>query len=495
MFIMAFKLKIRCGSDCFEKEYYSQIRLSDAIADSGFDFDAPCGSRGVCGNCRVAVNGACSEPDETEKAFLKEDLSNGIRLACMTYITGDCVVDIPKQINISAEINRKGNIRIAPVTGEKHCIAAAVDLGTTTIVIRYFSLPDGRLLFSDVLPNPQRIRGADVLTRISYAENGGAAELKSLAESALERSRERFGHKVDFYMIAGNTAMLLMLSSKDVSGIARAPFEPETLFGYWEGNRYYMKCVSAYIGSDAVASLLSSGMYMLSSLGALCDIGTNNECILWDGKNIYACSSPAGPAFEGAGISCGMTATNGAIFKVENDNGKPRCYTFGNAAEPIGFCGSGLIDAVAFLLTNGYIGFDGSVKKPLPRFGSARLEADDIAELQLAKSAVYAGLELLLSNAGITADSLDRLYLAGSFGQKIDPKNAELIGMIPKNCGDRVSLDCSAIDGASMALLNEGFFNEANGLADSVQAIEAGGNSVFADIFIKNMYFHEFYES
>lgn len=492
---MAFKLKIRCGSDCFEKEYLSSVRLSEAIAESGFDFDAPCGNRGVCGNCRVIVNGECSEPDETEKAFLDEDASNGIRLACMTYINGDCVVDIPKQINISAETNRKSKVKIAPVTGEKHCIAAAVDLGTTTIVIRYFSLPDGKLLFSDVQPNPQRIRGADVLTRISYAENGGADELRSLAESALERSRRRFGHKVDFYMIAGNTAMLLMLSGKAVSGIARAPFEPETLFGYWEGNRYYMKCVSAYIGSDAVASLLSSGMYKNSLPGALCDIGTNNECILWNGRKLYACSSPAGPAFEGADISCGMTATNGAIFKVENDNGKPRFSTVGNAAEPIGFCGSGLIDAVAFLLANGYIGSDGSVKKPLPSFGSIRLEANDIAELQLAKSAVCAGLELLLANAEITSDSLNTLYLAGSFGQKIDPRNAELIGMIPKNCGIKVSLDCSAIDGVSMALLNEGFFNEANGLAGSIETIEAGGNSLFSDLFIKNMYFREFPEN
>ena len=489
---MSFKLVIRCGNDYFEKEYDHQVKLRDAIAESGFCFDAPCGSRGICGNCRVAAIGACSDAEEVEKAFLGDAYHIGMRLACMAYAIGDCTVDIPKRVDISAEISRNASIKIAPISGKKQCIAAAVDLGTTTIAIRYFSLPDGALLFSDVMPNPQRIRGADVITRITYAENGGANELKVLADLALEQSCKRFGHKVDYYIIAGNTAMLLLLSGRSVSGIARAPFEPETLFGFWEGNRYYMKCVSAYIGSDAVASLLSSQMYRSNSPSALCDIGTNNECILWNGKQLFACSSPAGPAFEGANISCGMTATNGAIRKIDNENGKPIITAIGSSSEPIGFCGSGLIDAVAFLLANGYIGFDGSINKSLPKFGAAQLKPEDVAELQLAKSAVYSGLKTLLETASVSSDSLEALYLAGSFGQRINPENAELIGMIPKNCAKMVMLDCSAIDGITMSLLNDNYLNESVGLADSINAIELADNEIFADSFIKNMYFNEF---
>ncbi len=479
---MAFSVTIVQGDRSSKKEYDLPISVTDAIAESGFSFDAPCGGRGVCGNCKVIAGGILSEPTKEEIAFLGEGISRGERLSCMTLAKGDCFIEIPRNDSHSKCLDVSAD-------HSEESFNCAVDIGTTSLVFKYYSIPDHKLVFSDHTVNPQRIRGSDVLTRIKYASEGGLFELRELIENAITESKKRFGHNVEKYVFTGNTAMLHILSARNPKGIATAPFEPETLFGFWEGHRYYMRCASAYIGADVIASLIASDALIKNKPFALLDIGTNNECILYDGKQLYACSSPAGPAFEGGNISCGMTAREGAIYEIHDNDGIAQIKTI-NDSEPIGFCGSGLIDAIAYLYKNGYISRDGSIIKGLPYFGKATLTGEDIAELQLAKSAVSAGLMTLCNHAGISTDDLDTVYLTGSFGNKINIKNAEIIGLLPKGVGKKtVFINDGAISGASLLIKDVSFIDKANEIAESITTVELADSDFFAKSFIENLYF------
>lgn len=479
---MSFFITISRSDKTIKNEYDSPILLTDAIAESGFSFDAPCGGRGICGNCKVIASGDLSPATQAEKDFLGEGIYRRERLSCMTVAKGDCVIEIPSSELDSVQFTQNGEYN-------ENKFACAVDVGTTGLVFRYYSLPSGKIVFSEHIDNPQRVRGADVLTRINYAIDGGLNELKELIENAIIESENRFGHKVESYVFSGNTTMLHILSGRNPEGIATAPFEPETLFGYWEGNRYYMRCASAYIGADVIASLIASNALEKSERFALLDIGTNNECILFDGKQLYACSSPAGPAFEGGNISCGMTAREGAIYSVTDNNGSMDINTI-NDSVPIGFCGSGLIDAVAFLLKNGYIAYDGSIIKELPYFGKPKLSGEDIAELQLAKSAVAAGLMTLCDYAKISIDDIDTVYLTGSFGSRITVQNAEYIGLIPKGFCEKAVFICDgAINGASMLITDNSYFERSSEIAESITTVELADSEYFAKSFIENLYF------
>jgi uncharacterized 2Fe-2S/4Fe-4S cluster protein (DUF4445 family) len=250
-----------------------------------------------------------------------------------------------------------------------------------------------------------------------------------------------------------------------------------------------MRCASAYIGADVIASLIASDALTQNKPFALLDIGTNNECILYNGKQLYACSSPAGPAFEGGNISCGMTARDGAIYAVNNKDGISQVKTI-NGSEPMGFCGSGLIDMVAYFVKNNYIAYDGSIIKALPYFGKAGLTGEDISELQLAKSAVAAGLVTLCNHAEISVEDIDTVYLTGSFGNRINVKNAEIIGLLPDGTSEKtVFIEDGAICGASMLLKDLTFIEKSNEIADSITTIELADSNFFAKSFIENLYF------
>ena len=484
---MAFFISFRVGEKEIKKEYTDAVLLKDAISESGIAFAMPCGGRGVCGNCKVYAKGDLSTPNEKERTFLGNEIINGARLACFVTVFGDAEIKIPDGFVSETNEESDRDFDTDPISGEKKCFACAIDVGTTTLFLRYYSLPEGRIVLQEHIPNPQCVRGADVLTRIEYASNGGLDELRDLVERVIDDSAIRFGEDIEFYVITGNTAMLHILSGRSPKGLAVSPFIPETLFGFWEGNRYYMPCASAYIGADVISSLLASGITKIETPSALLDIGTNNECILWDGKRLFACSSPAGPAFEGANISCGVAANKGAIYKVKDSDGIPVPFTLDADSVPCGFCGSGLIDFVAFLFKNGYITKDGSVIKDFPDFDGITLLPEDIAEVQLAKSAVCAGLLTLCETAGIQPK---KLYLTGSFGNKLNAENAEYIGMIPKGVSKNCEISvCGAIEGASKLILNKNAFELANKLAKSVKYVELADSSYFEKAFIENLYF------
>ena len=485
---MSFKVMVICGNDEFTNEYFEPTPLSAIIRDSGFSFDMPCGGRGICGNCKVYTRGTVSDASVEEASVLGIDTENGARLSCKAYALDECVITIPK----SAVTDFKGagisTVSAAPTINDNPRYACAVDVGTTTIAFSYFALPEGRLVFSDYCDNPQRIHGSDVITRIDFQKED-KFELTELINKAIDDSAGKFGKKVDYYVISANTVMMHFLAGYDASGIAVAPFVPKSLFGEWIGNRYYLPCADAYIGGDAVASVLDSDMIASDEPSLLIDVGTNNECFLWDGRTLFACSTPAGPAFEGASISCGMPAKSGAICRIKDEN---NFETIGNE-NPLGICGSAMVDALAFLLKNSYISFDGSVIKDLPSFGSVKLTPEDIAQLQLAKSAICSGILTLIKESGIDQTEIKRLYITGSFGRHMNFENARFVGLIPE-CLNGVALTATqgAISGASKLLLDRNQFKRIEGLARDIKVIELADSPFFAEKFIENLYFEKF---
>ena len=480
------KLKIFYDGRQKTEEFDNEITLYDALKQSCVPFSAPCGGKGICLGCKVRAKGQLSKPDSREISCLKDKIDEGYRLACYCFLKGDASVYLGDSNVLFSEVNKPFS-DINPLTGKKYCIACVIDIGTTALKCASYKMPECILLDSKTFINPQISFGADVMTRITASENS-LSEMKDSVGSVIENFAEMQEQEPFAYIITGNTVMLHILSGLDPKSLGVYPFKPKSLFGKYIGNKYYMPCVSAYIGSDAVASVLASKM-LDNRKSIMCDIGTNCEIALWDGKKIYCASSPAGPAFEGASISCGMTAEQGAIISVCGKDDEPIIKTLGNT-EPLGICGSGLIDAVHYLLENHFISDSGKMIKAFPKFGNITLEPSDVAEFQLAKSALYTAIMALCDHSGTDINEIEKIYLCGNFGKYINIENAISLGMLPDTDSSKYIL-CgnTSLEGASMLLLDADNVKKAENIAKSIQPIELSDNKYFQENYLKNLNF------
>jgi uncharacterized 2Fe-2S/4Fe-4S cluster protein (DUF4445 family) len=296
------------------------------------------------------------------------------------------------------------------------------------------------------------------------------------------------------------------------------PFEPASQFGTYHDpaalglsakhtDVYLTPCISAFVGGDITTAILASGMYRGEELCALLDIGTNGEVALGNKNFLYVTSTAAGPAFEGAQISCGMAGVPGAINKVYPYEGAIEVTTISGEAR--GVCGSGLLDAAALLVSTGLVDETGRMADAEEADESMRryiVQSDgqpgieiypgvvitqkDIREIQTAKAAIAAGLEALIAHAEKTMQDVSRLYLAGGFGNFMDADSAIKIGLLPKHAAGKITaIGNAAGTGAVMALLNDGYKRECEIIAKTGQHVELGSNPVFFDRYIENMYF------
>ena len=388
----------------------------------------------------------------------------------------------------------------------------AIDLGSTTIAAHLCDLTDGRVLASSGLMNPQIRFGEDLMSRVSYAmmNPGGDAEMTSavraglntLAEALAEEAKIEPADIVEVVVVC-NPVMHHLLLGIDPVELGQAPFALATsdavglaaaeigLTAINPGARgYVLPLIAGHVGADAAAVALSEEPYNSGDLALIVDVGTNAEILLGDSRRVLACSSPTGPAFEGAQISSGQRAAPGAIERVEIDPAtkEPRFRVIGcdlwsddpgfaeaTAATGVtGICGSGIIEAVAEMRIAGLLdpsGLIGSAEQTgTPRCepqgrthaylihdgsadGGSRITVTqgDIRAIQLAKSALYAGARLLMDELGV--DRVDRVVLAGAFGAHISPKHAMVLGMIPDCPLDKVtSAGNAAGTGARIAL-------------------------------------------
>jgi uncharacterized 2Fe-2S/4Fe-4S cluster protein (DUF4445 family) len=326
-------------------------------------------------------------------------------------------------------------------------------------------------------------------------------------------------------VIAGNTIMMHLLGGLPVKYIAELPFIPVYTKGFDAAARdlrlhaltrarvTFAPCVSGYVGADTIAALLACGMDSDQGVSMLIDIGTNGEIVLNGEGRILCCSAAAGPAFEGAHIRCGSGAVSGAVDHVRFNDGSIEITVIENAA-PESICGSGIVDAVACMLLNGVIDetgrFDvGNVPKEYAPFmfeaqGGPAFTLDcefergvyisqrDLREVQLAKAAIAAGIEVLIRELGVSFDQIDRLYLAGGFGNYIECGSAVTIGLLPAEIGGCVMpMGNAAGAGAQLMLMDRMALLRAEKLRERIEYIELSAHKDFQELFVEKMLFEK----
>jgi len=420
--------------------------LADQLFAAGVEF--PCGGESGCGGCKVRVlEGAVPVTAAMRGALSEPELRDGWRLACCAAAAGSVAVEV-EQWSPGA-LTDGASVPIEPRSGR----GAAIDLGTTTLVVQVVDLASGEVVRVEAALNPQARHGADAMSRLAY-ELRRPGELGRLIRETLGRMLG--GEPLREVLIAGNTAMHHLFCGLDVEPLTHAPFLSPALDSRrfeaaelgWAGPAEFLNCLGGFVGSDLLCGIVATGLDEGPEQRALLDIGTNGEVVVGSGRGILLASTAAGPAFEGGRIGAGMRAGAGAIDAVQVCDGGLRCHTIGGGTAR-GICGSGLVDAAACAIELGLVGANGRVggaDKRIPLIDGVALTQGDIRELQLAKGAMAAGLSVLAGGG------VGKLYLAGAFGNYIRPASARAIGLLPADVAVE-PVGNSSLRGARMLLL------------------------------------------
>lgn len=469
--------------------------LLAVLQREGFSVNAPCGGKGKCGRCLVKV---VTKGEARSVPACKTPAADGIRL-------------IIEDGNDDLSWNAAGTLAAGKAGSAPGELGAAVDLGTTSIAVSLFDLSSGQKLGMKGEWNEQRSHGADVISRIGYTMEH-ADGLKQLSDTvqkqilrmidALCRENGRKSEDLKTVFLAGNTTMQHLFARISPESIAAAPFEPQSYFDSpvpfsLPGKEIMLTpCVSGYVGGDIVSGMYALGLDKAEGRHLFLDVGTNGEMALGGKDGFLTCAVACGPAFEGAGISCGMPASAGAISRVWCE-GDSLCYEVIGGGEATGLCGSGLLDLAACLTELGYISPDGRLfgdedengRAVFPLTEHVVLTAGDVRQLQLAKAAVAAGIRILLEDSGVSYDEIDTLYLAGGFGTRLNPKSAAALGMLPEELLGKVrSAGNASLLGMETALLSGG---ERRLLAvrNMCDYTELSTHSRFSETFVEEMLF------
>ncbi len=457
------------------------ILLCDALDAVGISLHYGCGKCGRCGKCAVECVGCLSEMTDDEKSILAG--KTGFRLACRARAEGDCEIILPVRSDKSAIVTETaGEIELS--ASEADGTGYAVDIGTTTVYIAGFDLGTGKQISSFAAENPQRAVGDDVVSRIEYCMSGRTQELHEMIRELIDGATPNAHLRV----IVGNTAMMLISAAKDPSPLGCAPYDTPEKFGKAIGTDYYPECIHGFAGSDLTAAMLACDITG-GAPALLCDIGTNCEMALFDGKRLAVCSAAAGPCFEGYGIKCGMPASDGAISKVFLDDDGILQYTVIGNTKPKGICGSGLIDLVSCLASMGVVTSEGYMAESV-FLQDVEVTPKDVRALQLAKAAVKTGIDMLVDHLGIDLSSIKALYLAGGFGSNIDIDSACNIKMIPSCLAKyAVSVGNAAARGAAMMLCGDTARKKCRELANTAEYLDLTTSSTFTDTFTDALFF------
>ncbi len=474
--------------------------------------EQPCAGMGRCGKCRVQAGGALAALSTQELLHLTPaEQAQGIRLACQCRIAGDCTVtshsaaqQAPTQIQIQG---------VTPTFALQPSFAQygiAIDLGTTTLAAQLYAA-NGTLLAQASAQNPQLAFGADVISRIEGALQGKGTALAHCIQTALAgliytlcAEAGVAADAVEQVVTTGNTAMLYLLCERDPASLSHAPFTADYLFDATlpaaslglpcgAAQVYLPPCISAFVGADITTALLASEICDKTQTALLADIGTNGEMALWHGGQLICCSTAAGPAFEGAGLSMGMAAKQGAIDAVAlQPDGGYTPHVIGDIA-PLGICGSGIIDAIACFLRTEAIDETGLLEEgEVVLGGQVRVTQSDVRMVQLAKSAICAGLTTLVASNQLCAGEVAALCIAGGFGRHINLANAVEIGLLPAEYLEKTRvIGNAALSGAVMLLLNQSLRAKAATMAQNATTLDLSASPLFAEQYMMGMLFGE----
>ena len=390
---------------------------------------------------------------------------------------------------------------------------AAFDLGTTSIAGYLIHVNARRVAVTAGMRNPQAQYGGDVISRADYALENGPKALADCAREAIDALTRRMcmeagvsWEAVYGVLIAGNTAMHHLFLGVSPDSLVHAPYnpvinEPLSLPASHYGLRvhpaarlYTLPVIGGFVGADTVACLISGDWLELDKLTLMIDIGTNGELVLGDKRRRLACSTAAGPAFEGAKITCGMRGAEGAIDHVSLVDGKLQWHVIGDG-QARGICGSGLVDLIAALLEAGALDESGKLQGG-DRFNigdtGVYLTQKDVREVQLAKAAMAAGIVLMAEKLGVELTDIQEVDIAGAFGNYIDPDSACAIGLIPAELRQRiVPVGNAAGEGAKRALMDRAAWASGRQLAETTEFLELATMPQFQDEFVDQLGFPE----
>ncbi len=518
------------------------IALSRAALKAGVLLEHPCGSKANCGKCKVRFLDGVPEPTLADSLlFSNDDLDAGWRLSCQAVCRADCVVEVPqiahdshtksfieeestttdsppmvwrRDTDAGSEIVVNGEVtRLLDGSDESDLIGVAIDIGTTTLAAALVNLSTNEVLAQESRLNPQVAWGNDVISRIDHAmrHSEGNAQLHEVLVHALdEMIAEMSGGAglntagdVQAITVAGNPAMMHMFVGADATPLGRAPFE-----GSWRAARTVMAgevgfqtlapttpilllpMVHGNVGADTVAAIIAARIDQVDALTLMVDLGTNSEIVLGNRHRLIATSAAAGPAFEGATISQGMRACEGAIFRVDlTPEGNVVSAVIGGG-KARGICGSGLIDAVAALLRSGKINETGWMQEPVELTSPSQSDGgkpvlllqNDVRQLQLVKGSILAGARMLMKQWGCSPEDLDRVLVAGAFGQNVRKESLLTIGLIPAVPLSKVTfLGNAAGVGARLALTDREAWQRAIRVGEMAEYCELAGNPDYVE--------------
>ena len=401
---------------------------------------------------------------------------------------------------------------------------AAFDIGTTTVVGYLMDTEDGTVCAIESMMNPQAQYGADVIMRANYALEHGVETLSSCIQTAIDELLHKLVKKKkiqpeDIYQVSivGNTCMHHLFLGISPGSLVHAPYNPAfserlTLKAKEYGLHIHPQAqllmlpdIAGYVGADTCGCLLALRQDLKDEMSLMIDIGTNGEMVLGNKEKMATCSTAAGPAFEGAKIECGMRGAAGAVDHVVYEDGS-WTYTTVDHQPAIGLCGSGLIDLVAQLYKAGLIDEMGHLESgqendsifvlvPPEKAGNEKgvyLTQKDVREVQLAKAAIAAGIQLLMKELGITEKEIQKIYIAGAFGNYMNPASACAIGLLPPELEHLVEpVGNAAGEGAKIALLNTDELEATDRLVKGIRFLELAASAEFQDTFVDELAFPE----
>lgn len=420
--VQAGREKSDCGNGNKEFHVKKGESLMDLFLRQGITDTSFCGGKGICGRCGIRFLHSPTMPGTADRRFFKpEELRRGMRLACQSRPVRDCAVELMFQMTAENKVvtvyERSFQPSVKQELSDKRAMITAVDLGTTTIAIQVLEAESGRVAAEYRKQNPQRAFGADIISRMEASISGNRERLRSMIVEVLESGISRLWEETggpSMIVIAGNTVMEHLLMGQNVKTLASFPFTPVNLgvqFLDILGQRaVLMPGISAFVGADIVAGLFALDFCGNEAVHLFLDLGTNGEMAIGGKERILCTATAAGPAFEG-----GVTA---------------------------GIHGADMISIAAHMLERGIMDRRGLLKESYFEngypFGNIKIGQRDIRNLQMAKAAVHAGIQILLETYGIPAEDIGLVFLAGGFGHYLDVSKANRIGLIPRVLAGKV---------------------------------------------------------
>lgn len=451
--------------------------LRELLIKNGFYINSPCGGNGTCGKCTVTVNG------ERVKS-------------CCYSISSDISVVIPEKEEI---LSSRKVAEIVKYTNDNNDVVLCLDIGTSTLALAKISKADGKALKVVTKTNAQRVFGADVISRIDYCKKNSVTPLKDALINQINNMLEEIeASKPCPLFVSGNTCMLHFLFGKDASSLGAYPYTPvflesQTVSGEALGLKSVtdvisLPCISAFVGADLTAGLSFVDKPKDDKYNILIDLGTNAEILLFSKDKLLCTSAAAGPCFEGGNISCGMSASDGAIYSFSIDgNGNKEYKTIGNSS-PEGVCGTALFDIVAELLKENIIDETGYMsEEEFIITENVSFSQKDVRQFQLAKSAIHSAITTLMKLENISFDDIESLYISGGFSQELNINNAIFTGLLPKEAEEKIkTLNNTSLSGTvKFALDGKNPLDEFK----IIEYVDLSANPDFSESFINNMDF------